>query len=303
MTPDGSSAATAEAKTSSSWPLTTRNGGRQAAMRHRNAGGRRRRDGARHARHDVERHAGRSQRQRLFPAAAEDERIAALQPHHAAGRASRRESSPRESRPARARDGRRACRRRSAARGARASTRARRPARRTAPDRRLAAAPTPSASAGPDRRARRRRATHAHWSRPSSSNRSLPRPRSSARSSKSSVQRLEQQRPARVHRHPSRRQAVAPAAPRASSGRGRAAARRRAPRAAAPSSPGASPLVEIASVTPSRRTTPLRNAVAFAGSSTALTKIRAPRPPPATARFTSGVAAATTSQAASRSAG
>ena len=38
--------------------------------------------------------------------------------------------------------------------------------------------------------------------------------------------------------------------------------------------PGASPLVEIASVTPSRRTTPLRKAVALAGSSTALTKIR-----------------------------
>ena len=38
--------------------------------------------------------------------------------------------------------------------------------------------------------------------------------------------------------------------------------------------PGASPFVEMATVTPSRRTTPLRKAVALAGSSTALTKIR-----------------------------
>ncbi len=42
-----------------------------------------RRKGARHARHDVERHAGRSERQRFFAAATEDERIAALQPHDA----------------------------------------------------------------------------------------------------------------------------------------------------------------------------------------------------------------------------
>ena len=83
----------------------------------------------------------------------------------------------------------------------------------------------------------------------------------------------------------------------------RAAAARRAPRAAARSSAGASPLVEIASVTPSRRTTPLRNAVALAGSSTALTKMRRVSAASATWRLTSGVAAATTSQASSRSAG
>ena len=68
-------------------------------------------------------------------------------------------------------------------------------------------------------------------------------------------------------------------------------------------SPGASPLVEIASVTPSRRTTPLRNAVAFAGSSTAFTNNWRPSAAAATLRFTSGVAAATTSHAPSRSAG
>ena len=83
----------------------------------------------------------------------------------------------------------------------------------------------------------------------------------------------------------------------------RPAAAHRALRAAARSSAGASPLVEIASVTPSRRTTPLRNALALAGSSTALTNTRRVSATSATWRLTSGVAAATTSQTPSRSAG
>ena len=68
-------------------------------------------------------------------------------------------------------------------------------------------------------------------------------------------------------------------------------------------SAGASPLVDTAIVTPSRRTVPLRNALALAGSSTALTKIRRASAAAATSRLTSGVAAATTSQAPSRSVG
>ena len=67
--------------------------------------------------------------------------------------------------------------------------------------------------------------------------------------------------------------------------------------------PGAAPLVEIASVTPSRRITPLRNALAFAGSSTALTNTRRGSAAAATSRLASGVAAATTSHTPSRSAG
>src|SRR5439155_990817 len=66
---------------------------------------------------------------------------------------------------------------------------------------------------------------------------------------------------------------------------------------------GASPLVEIAIVTPSRRMTPLRNADAFAGSSTAFTKMRRASAAAATSRLTSAVAAATTSQALSKSSG
>src|SRR5262245_16959137 len=66
---------------------------------------------------------------------------------------------------------------------------------------------------------------------------------------------------------------------------------------------GASPLVEIAIVTPSRRTVPLRNALAFAGSSTALTKTCRLSAAAATTAFTSGVAAATTSHTSSMSAG
>ena len=59
--------------------------------------------------------------------------------------------------------------------------------------------------------------------------------------------------------------------------------------------------MEMAIVTPSRRTTPLRYAVALAGSSTAFTNSRRSSAAAATARFTSGVAAATTSHAPSRS--
>ena len=66
-------------------------------------------------------------------------------------------------------------------------------------------------------------------------------------------------------------------------------------------SAGAWPSLEMASVTPSRRSTPPRYAVAFGGSSTAFTKIRLAFAARDTARFTSGVAAATTSHTSSRS--
>ena len=86
-------------------------------------------------------------------------------------------------------------------------------------------------------------------------------------------------------------------------GRDRAAAPRRAPRAAARSARAHRRSSRSPRVTPSRRTTPLRNAVAFAGSSTAFTKTRRGSAAAATPRLTSGVAAATTSQTPSRSAG
>ena len=56
---------------------------RDAAVRHRDAGRRRPRDRARHAGHDVVRDAGALQRQRFLAAAAEHERVAALEPHDA----------------------------------------------------------------------------------------------------------------------------------------------------------------------------------------------------------------------------
>src|SRR5262249_26439536 len=70
-----------------------------------------------------------------------------------------------------------------------------------------------------------------------------------------------------------------------------------------PASAGACPEVEIATVTPPRRTTPPAYALADWGSSTALTKIRRSSAAAATSLFTSGVAAAMTNQAPSRSEG
>ena len=64
--------------------------GRHAALGDRDAGIGGHRERRRHARHDLERHAGGAQRERLLAAAAEDERVAALEPHDAfaaAGRA------------------------------------------------------------------------------------------------------------------------------------------------------------------------------------------------------------------------
>ena len=84
--------------------------------------------------------------------------------------------------------------------------------------------------------------------------------------------------------------------------RDRLAATRPWPRAAGPISAGARPSVEIAIVTPSRLTTPPRYAVACAGSSTALTKMRRASAAARTRLLTSGGAAATTHQAPSRSA-
>ena len=61
---------------------------RHAAMRDGNSGVRRRGDARRHAGHDLERHAGRGERLRFLAAAAEHERIAALEPHDALALAS-----------------------------------------------------------------------------------------------------------------------------------------------------------------------------------------------------------------------
>ena len=70
-----------------------------------------------------------------------------------------------------------------------------------------------------------------------------------------------------------------------------------------PASAGARPSVETAIVTPPRRKTPPAYALAPLASSTALTNTCRSRAAAATWRFTSGVAAATTNQASSRSRG
>jgi hypothetical protein len=57
--------------------------GRDAAVCHRDAGVRRRRDPGRHAGHDLERDPCGGERLRFLAAASEHERIAPLQPHHA----------------------------------------------------------------------------------------------------------------------------------------------------------------------------------------------------------------------------
>ena len=59
-----------------------REAGREAPVRDGNAGQRRRRDGRRDARDDLERNAGARERERFLSAAPEHVRIAALQPHH-----------------------------------------------------------------------------------------------------------------------------------------------------------------------------------------------------------------------------
>ncbi len=68
-----------------------------------------------------------------------------------------------------------------------------------------------------------------------------------------------------------------------------------------PASAGACPAVENATVTPPRLIVPPRYAVAFAGSSTALTNTPRASAASRTARLTSGVAAAVTNHAPSRS--
>ena len=62
-------------------PVTDRDGGRHAAVGHRDTGRGRRGEGRRHARHDLERHAGVEQGLRFLATATEHERVAALQPH------------------------------------------------------------------------------------------------------------------------------------------------------------------------------------------------------------------------------
>ena len=90
MMPLGGAPPIASPNTSTSWPLTTK----KADDRPRCVSGmpalRRRRDDAGHAGDDVERDARPLQRLRFFAAAAEHERVAALEPHHlpaASGRA------------------------------------------------------------------------------------------------------------------------------------------------------------------------------------------------------------------------
>ena len=230
-------------------------------------------------------------------------------------------------RPASSRGGRRACRRRTAARGARSAGSARRPARRRAPDPRRAAARPPSASAARDRRARRRPARHVpsqprvlrciqpRHSRPLVEPRIAETATTTARCAGVAAThgscRTARSAPAAAAAcapsigTPSRRHATRCGArlphPRSPD---RAAAARRAPRAAARSAPA--PRRSSRSPASRRRAARRRSEtrVAFAGSSTALTKMRRVSrlvAPPA--RLTSGVAAATTSQAPSRSAG
>ena len=222
VAPDGSSAPTADANTSSSWPLTTSTAAdRPRCVTGMPASGRRR-ERAGDARHDVERHAGRLQRERFFTAAAEHERIAALQPDHAAAAFRRADH-----------DGMNVVLRQRVAAGALADEEAlraagelagcvRRRARRRGPDRPRAAGRRPSASGDPDRRVRRRPARHGPSSIALRGRRLL---------TIQIVQRREQQRLARTHRHllllpdcPRR------GAPRPSTGRCRAAGWRPPPR-------------------------------------------------------------------------
>ena len=93
VTPFGWSCAIADANASLLVAGHDQERGRDAAVRDRNARRRRRGDRARDARHDVVGDAGVLQRQRFFAAAAEDERVAALQPHDAPAARGRRESS------------------------------------------------------------------------------------------------------------------------------------------------------------------------------------------------------------------
>ena len=109
----------------SSWPGDEGDRRRDAAMRDGNARVRRRGDARRHARHDLERHARLGERLRLLAAAAEDERIAALEPHDALPLAPELDEQRVDRRPAApTRRCRRACRRRAARPVARSYARA-----------------------------------------------------------------------------------------------------------------------------------------------------------------------------------
>ena len=86
---------------------------RHAAVRHRDPGVRGRGDRAGDAGHDLERHAGGEQRLGLLAAAAEHERVAALQPHDGHRRPRPRSTSSALISPASSRPGPAPCRRRS----------------------------------------------------------------------------------------------------------------------------------------------------------------------------------------------
>ena len=253
---------------------------RHAAMRHRNAGQLRRRHRRRHAGHDLEGDAGHRQRQRFFAAAAEDERVAALEPHDALAAPRGADHQPVNRLLLDAVAAARACRRRSSAPTSAGAAPRRRPARRTARGRRPATrcsarivhssgspGPAPTRDTDPSSQLHRPTVTSAAWHH----SRFSPPLRWARRIQ--AVQHLEQLRPP-LHRHAvllatSRRASSAASIHR----RDRAGSQASSASRSSPAIAGARPPVEIAIVTPARRTTPPAYAVALGGSSTALTKM------------------------------
>ena len=275
-------------------------------MGDRNAGEQRRRNRARDSRNDFAGDAGGGERERFFSAAAEDERIAALQPHDpvAAARLANHQPIDRVL----------ANRRTAGALADEEPPRPRRKAQRLGLDERvvehevglreardrLQRQQLGIAGAGADERN-----AAAHFT--SSSVRLCHVGRSVGATRLplvERVQRFEQLRTPRLHRHAAR----APLTPQSrgpvrSTLPDRRAAWRRSPRAADRRAPARHRRSKSPSVTPARRTTPPRYMLAFGGSSTAFTKMCRRSASSATRRFTSGGAAATTNQAPSRSDG
>ena len=271
-------------------------------MRDRNAGQRRRRDGARHAGHDVERRRRRAAARALPRRRGRTRTDRRPSAARRAGRGAPRESSARESpccvsawRPARLPTKKRCARRASA--GSRSSTSASystRSARAQPRDRACASAgpgspgpaPTSETCAGPHSHEssgplsqgtrgsaidqRGRRAEVLRHIECAQDVRGVDAGADTARSARAAAAACAASigTPSRRHSTRCRARIVASTAPRSRGSTASSASRR------APSAPARRRLVEIASVTPSRRTTPLRKALALAGSSTALTKTR-----------------------------
>ena len=291
------------------WPLTTTKPGRQTTVRHRDAGQRRRGDRGRDARHDLERHAGPRQAGASSPPRPSTNGSPALSRttrwprrrrvnHQVGYRRLGQGLSTGAPRDRHVFGGRGELRELLAA-----------PARRTARGRRPAAAESRARSEAPDRPDRRRRARRTRaptaGRRVTSSRHRAPRVlRPTSRSVGSSrIKRLDQLRAPRLHRHTGRIATRASAHPRGgTTRRDPAAASHRAPRAAARRAPA--PGRSWKSQSRRRRGAARRRDTRSrsAGSSTAFTKRRRRSALVATARFTSGVAAATTSHCPSRSA-